>query len=138
MVSLQQSPYHTWISSSNDDNDVQPTWNIPLTIATQKDYAQDVQRTLNLDTKDEITYQWGDDGSEWFFINPGQTGFYRVRYSDDMIDLFINLLDQDGNVFKPVDLAGIVENFFALAYSGHMDITDALRLVAALRSDTGR
>jgi aminopeptidase N len=131
-LSLRQIPYQTLASAF--EQDPKSIWKIPMHVATEQEYKSRAGKSLVLDTE-ELVYEWSQDESKWVLINAGQTGFYRVLYPRDMIDSFINTAHQNQSLFEPRDLVGMIENFFSLAYSGHMDVQDGFKLIAALTAD---
>lgn len=131
-LSLRQIPYHTLVSAT--EQDPKSIWKIPIHIATKEEYKSRGGKSLLLDTE-EFIYKGSGDDSEWVLINAGQTGFYRVLYPKEMIDSFINTVHQNKGLFIPRDLVGMIESFFSLAYSGHMDVLDGFKLIAALTAN---
>jgi tricorn protease interacting factor F2/3 len=131
VISIKQIPYCSRFLPDLK-KDVRSTWNVPIIMSTEDEYNAGLSRVVILDTDEELVYKWRNDSSDWIFINTGQTGFYRVLYSDEMIKNIIRLVQQNGSIYNSIDLAGIIENFFSLSYFGHMDMSDGLDLILAL------
>ncbi len=73
-------------------------------------------------------------GAKWFKPNPGETSFFRTHYTDGMIDaLTAPLADAKLNA---TDRYGAVSDVLATTEAGVTDTRVALKLIAALRSET--
>lgn len=62
----------------------------------------------------------------WIKLNPGQSGFYRVRYSEELLERLEEALKQ--GQLEPIDALGVLDDAAALSRAGRLCITRALRL----------
>lgn len=109
-----------------------------MSITTPQDYSNGTQSMVLLESSEELVFKLGNEETPWVLVNSGNTGFYRVHYSDDLVSAFINAIHENKNVFTPVDLVGMIENFFSLAYSGDMNVLDGFRLIEAIVDDASK
>lgn len=98
------------------------TWSIPLVIQTDDKVAVEL-----LDkAKGEITFE---KNPEWFKINHGQTGFYRVRYHADNLS---KLRFQVSNkALSVLDRWGIQNDIFELSINGELGLEQYLDFTRA-------
>lgn len=73
-----------------------------------------------------------------FKLNQGQTSLYRVNYSKELIQLFIDELSspKSGILDEPIDRAGIISDLGALSRSGEQSAVTFLTLASALKGET--
>jgi len=89
------------------------TWPIPLVIKT------DEKLLVELLDKQKKTIQL-EKSPEWFKINYGQTGFYRVNYPDgNLSKLKFSISNKDLN---PLDRWGIQNDLFELSRNGEITL----------------
>jgi puromycin-sensitive aminopeptidase len=60
-------------------------------------------------------------GAEWIKFNSGQSGVYRVQYSPTLLKKLIPAIAS--NSLEAVDRLGIQNDAFALAYAGHISLS---------------
>eukprot|EP01112_Ceratiomyxa_fruticulosa_P011130 TRINITY_DN2998_c0_g1_i1.p1 TRINITY_DN2998_c0_g1~~TRINITY_DN2998_c0_g1_i1.p1 ORF type:complete len:855 (-),score=219.95 TRINITY_DN2998_c0_g1_i1:139-2703(-) len=65
--------------------------------------------------------------------NAGQSGFYRVKYSEDLLKRLLGPLSE--LKLPPVDRLGIQGDAFALARAGHLPTSQALSIAYSLRNE---
>ena len=109
-------------------------WKVPLTARTASD-AEPV-RGLMEDHDAAVTLAPTTFGStdEWIKVNPGQSGFYRVRYADDEIE---RLKTPIRNLTLPAqDRLGLQSDAYALAKAGQIPATAYLNLAEAYSNET--
>ena len=83
-------------------------WPVPLTVK-----RKDGIESMLFDSKEkEIS------DSQFLKLNADETGFYRVKYSDD----FYSKFDPASDDFTEFDLIGIVSDLYAIVISGRMDL----------------
>eukprot|EP01123_Difflugia_compressa_P005969 TRINITY_DN18102_c0_g1_i1.p1 TRINITY_DN18102_c0_g1~~TRINITY_DN18102_c0_g1_i1.p1 ORF type:complete len:732 (-),score=138.48 TRINITY_DN18102_c0_g1_i1:85-2145(-) len=73
-----------------------------------------------------------EDPQEWVKFNSGQTGLFRVKYTDTLLQRLGSNLMQ----LSPEDRAGIQSDSFALAISGDIPLTSYLQLLSYYKDDT--
>jgi puromycin-sensitive aminopeptidase len=71
-------------------------------------------------------------GAEWVVVNAGGHGFYRVRYSADLMDALKQRL-QSG--LSPVERFGLINDFWASNLAGLTPLSDYLSLVNLVRDE---
>ena len=76
----------------------------------------------------------GHDGA-WVKLNPGQSGFYRTAYSEELWERLIPAIA--AKALPTVDRLGLLDDAFALARAGAWKTSSALRVLDAYRSETG-
>ncbi|MBI2818879.1 MAG: M1 family metallopeptidase [Acidobacteria bacterium] len=70
----------------------------------------------------------------WVKLNPGQSGFYRTAYSEELWDRLIPAVAS--KALPTVDRLGLLDDAFALARAGTWKTSSALRVLEAYRSET--
>ena len=132
-VGLSQSRFlYDDVLGDSDADDTQ--WKVPVTARTASN-AEPV-RELMTDTDSTLTLKTADFGSseEWVKVNPGQSGFYRVRYTDEEIE---RLKAPIRNRTLPAqDRLGLQSDAYALAKAGHIPATVYLNLAEAYSDET--
>lgn len=73
------------------------------------------------------------DGADWVVVNAGGHGFYRVRYSDDLLRSLKRGLQTD---LLPVERFGLISDAWATTLAGLTPLTDYLRLIDLSRDET--
>ena len=76
----------------------------------------------------------GESPDAWVKVNPGQTGFYRVSYSQEDADRLRPAIRD--RLLPPVDRLGIQNDAYALSRAGYLDATQFLALAEAYASET--
>lgn len=67
----------------------------------------------------------------WLLVNAGRTGFYRVNYSEALWEGLIEAA-KDSDKIPKIDLAGSLDDAFALGLVRHLDMHVFLRLTKSL------
>lgn len=70
---------------------------------------------------------------DWFKLNPGESGFYRVSYEIEQIKALKMVLEQKD--LPAADRLGLIRDAFALSQAGEMNTNDALELVGSLKDE---
>ena len=74
-----------------------------------------------------------NDG-EWVKLNPGQSGLYRVAYSEELWRRLTGAV-RDG-ALPTVDRLGLIDDAFALARAGYVKTSEALGVLDAYQAET--
>ena len=90
---------------------VLPTWVIPISVGPS--YILMKGKSLEVDRKG------------WLKINQGQTGFYRVKYSSELMAELNNSV----NKLDRLDLWGLYSDFFALCIATELDLNHYLEMI---------
>lgn len=105
------------------------TWKVPVSIARSD--GSTTKPTLMEGPNLSIP---ADAAQDWTKVNPGQNGFYRVRYAPDMLPPLLNA----ASAFQlpPTDRLGLQSDLFALVRAGLEPATRYLELVGAYKDET--
>ncbi|KAK3129912.1 hypothetical protein QOZ80_6BG0486490 [Eleusine coracana subsp. coracana] len=115
-------------------------WIVPITLVCGSYTVQ--KKTLlkgksdKLDIKD-LTSRCGDrenGGNFWIKLNVNQTGFYRVKYDDELVARLQTAIQ--ANKLSLMDKIGIVEDSLALSMACKQTLTSLLRLLYAYRGES--
>ena len=107
-------------------------WQVPVGISQS---GADGGTSLVLDSPQarvQIRRPTGDDA--WFKVNPSQTGFFRVNYSDEDWQRLIPAID--ALTLPATDRLGIQNDAYALSKAGLLPITQFLAIAGAYRNET--
>ena len=63
----------------------------------------------------------------WIKVNPGMIGFYRTRYSSDLLELLIPAIKS--KELPAFDRLGILDDMLALVQAGQTSTVEVLRLL---------
>ncbi len=129
-VKQERFVFDSVLGDDPDQDDEEQIWPVPLTVA-----AEGVGLTATL-----VNAATGAVAIEtpatpdWFKVNPEQTGFYRVNYTDADWD---NLVPVIANLTLPAtDRLGIQNDAYALAKAGLLPVTRFLTLAEAYQNET--
>ena len=132
-VGLSQSRF-LYDDVLGDDEDDDTLWKVPITARTAsnaepvRELMDDAEATLSLSPS---TFGQAD---EWIKVNPGQSGFYRVKYTDDEIE---RLKAPIRNLTLPAqDRLGLQSDAYALTKAGHIPASAYLNLAEAYSNET--
>ena len=111
------------------DNEEQ-VWPVPLTVA-----AGGAPVTAHLVSGATDTVQVAAPGHpEWFKVNPDQTGFYRVNYTDSDRERLASVVAS--RTLPATDRLGIQNDAFALSRAGLLPVTRFLALAESYQDET--
>lgn len=108
-------------------------WMVPITVSTAKNPTEIAVNTM-LDKKSMTVEIEGVDESDWIKVNPGTIGYYRTRYSPEMLDQLIPAIRSQ--TLPPLDRLGLVDDLFALVQAGRAPTNEVLKLIEAYRDET--
>lgn len=106
--------------SEKDGTSQKGSWIIPVSIKTPDDL------TFKLMTKKSEIVTLDAD---WFKLNSGQMGLYRVKYDDDMLDKLKELVEQ--KILSNTDRWGLHHDLFSLCISGQISLQQFLDFAKA-------
>lgn len=108
-------------------------WMVPITISTSKSPTE-IAVTKMLDQKSMTIEVDNVDENDWIKINPGTIGYYRTRYTPDMLDQLIPAIKSQ--TLPPLDRLGLIDDLFALVQAGRAPTAEVLKLIDAYRNET--
>ena len=125
-ASIQLSQRRFLYSGPNED----PTsWQVPIKVS-----AREAQETpLIIMDNHDATLDVGDLGDSWIKVNTGQTGFYRVQYSEDQWAAFVPAVES--LELPAADRLGVQADAYALARACLIPATQFLNLAGAYRNE---
>jgi puromycin-sensitive aminopeptidase len=104
-------------------------WQIPVGVrvdggaSPQYDFMKGRRHRLSIPVRD----------GAWVKINPGQSGFYRVAYSEDLWQRLIPAVES--KALPTVDRLGLLDDAFALSRAGFWKTSSALKVLDAYRNE---
>lgn len=106
-------------------------WNIPIGITTGA-----ATHILKLEEKSGlVTFPFAKDESAFYKLNAKVTGFYRVCYTSDQLNVLEQALLKDLSQFSTQDRIGIISDAFAFARAGLGSTVGALMILKAYRHE---
>ncbi|XP_011182080.1 puromycin-sensitive aminopeptidase isoform X2 [Zeugodacus cucurbitae] len=109
------------------------TWVIPVTISTSRD-PEKIAKTFLLDQKSMEVVLDNVSADDWVKINPGTVGFYRTRYSKEMLEKLLPAVRQ--MELPPLDRLGLIDDMFAMVQAGQASTAEVLKLIDSYRNET--
>ncbi|CAG9771129.1 unnamed protein product [Ceutorhynchus assimilis] len=108
-------------------------WMIPISIATSKNPGKEVISTV---LKEKITEIFVADVTEtdWIKVNPGTIGFYRTKYTPEMLEKFVPAIRDKS--LPPLDRLGLIDDLFAMVKAGHTSTVEVLKFLRAFEDET--
>ncbi|CAN1217310.1 Aminopeptidase M1 [Linum perenne] len=108
-------------------------WIVPITLCCgsydeRKNFLLD-GKSETVDVKEFLGSSTLDQGSIWLKINVDQTGFYRVKYDDDLAARLRRAIGK--KCLNETDRFGILDDAFALCMARHQPLTSLLTLMGA-------
>lgn len=104
-------------------------WQIPLRVAIKAGKPSETRRLLFTESQTRLDLP---DGVQAVVVNEGGHGFYRVRYSPDLLSRLVALMP-DG--LAPIERFNVISDAWASVLAGLMPLTDYLELTAAFQHD---
>ncbi len=133
VISLSQSRFlYDDILGADAPDDTR--WSVPITARTASD-AEPVRALMTTEASSlNLTPASYGSADEWIKVNPGQSGFYRVKYPDDELE---RLKTPIRSLTLPAqDRLGLQSDTYALAKAGHIPVTTFLNLAEAYSNET--
>ncbi len=112
-----------------DGSDQDRKWHAP-TFLRAGGKSGGVEKTILLTDQEQIV-ELGDD-TEWVVVNAGGHGFYRVRYSSDLLEA---LKQRWSDRLSAVERFNLVNDTWAATLAGLTPLTDYLNLIDLARGD---
>ncbi|MCY4556088.1 MAG: M1 family metallopeptidase [Chloroflexi bacterium] len=118
------------VLGENSGDDEEQVWPVPLTVATNgaavtAHLVSGATGTVEVATPTQ---------PDWFKVNPDQTGFYRVNYTDADRERLASLVAD--RALPATDRLGIQNDAFALSRAGLLPVTRFLALAESYQDET--
>jgi puromycin-sensitive aminopeptidase len=104
-------------------------WHVPVMIRACTDKGVETHKLLL--TEAETTLQLPGK-VEWALVNEGGHGFYRVRYSPELLAS----LTKNHNVLKPIERYGLVSDTWAATVAGLTPLAEFIKMARLFRDET--
>ena len=106
-------------------------WQVPVSISS----ASSASAAAVMDDKESvITLPAASPSEDWYKVNAGQTGFYRVNYTSDDWDRLAPAISTQQ--LPATDRLGIQNDAYALSRAGLLPITQFLELAGSYAAET--
>ncbi|KMZ61534.1 Aminopeptidase M1 [Zostera marina] len=113
-------------------------WIVPVTLSCG---SYDAQRNFLLKSKvdrmdlTDLIKSKNDNGeSFWIKVNVNQTGFYRVKYDDNLLARLGKAIE--ANMLSPTDRFGVLEDSFSLCMACKKSLSSLLSLMNSYRQES--
>ncbi len=107
-------------------------WKLPIGVYT----SNGGETATALMDSQKLTWDVADNGAEdsaWTKLNPDQTGFYRVRYSQQDLERLAEPIKS--KTLPPIDRLGVQNDAFALSRAGIIPATQFLAIAEAYQGE---
>jgi len=105
-------------------------WKVPINILTAKGKVHKVlleEKSMTV-TLDDLSAE------DWYKVNAGFTGYFRVKYGNPE-DLLLLRPAIESQTLDETDRLGIMDDLFALVTAGKMDTVSALKVIEAFKAN---
>lgn len=123
---------HRYLSGGKALPEEDYLWHAPLGLAFKKENEKPVLFNEIMSTR-ERTVELPHD-TEFYKLNYGQTGFYRVQYPQEAIDAIGAAVEN--HEFGAGDRLGIIADSFAISADGYQSAVIPLQLLAKYSNET--
>jgi puromycin-sensitive aminopeptidase len=103
-------------------------WHVPIKISVKTDKGRSTYRQL---LTDEETVLDLSGKPEWVLLNEGGSGFYRVRYSADLLQALTGNLSE----LTPIERFGLVSDTWAATVAGLTPLAEFMGMVRLFREE---
>jgi puromycin-sensitive aminopeptidase len=104
-------------------------WHVPVMIRACTDKGVETHKLLL--TEGETTLKLPGK-VEWALVNEGGHGFYRVRYSPELLAS----LTKNHNILKPIERYGLVSDTWAATVAGLTPLAEFIKMARLFRDET--
>lgn len=107
---------------------------VPLTFSTSSSPGTVCHKDiLSESQKDIIIPASALSSGEWVKINPSTVGYYRTRYTPELLNKFVPSISS--RTLPPLDRLGLLDDLFALVHAGLSSTDEVLRLMLAMTDE---
>lgn len=128
-VKQERFVFDSVLGDGSAGDDEEQVWPVPLTVAAD---GGSVTAALVSAATGTVTVAAPAD-PDWFKVNPDQTGFYRVNYTDTDWDRLVPVIRD--HTLPATDRLGIQNDAYALAKAGLLPVTRFLTLAEAYQNE---
>ena len=128
-VKQERFVFDSVLGDGAGEDDEEQVWPVPLTVTAD---GTGVTATLVNAATGAVTVETPSE-PEWFKVNPEQTGFYRVNYTDADWDRLVPVIEN--RILPATDRLGIQNDAYALAKAGLLPVTRFLTLAQAYQNE---
>lgn len=107
---------------------------VPLTFSTSRSPGIVCHKDVMSETKKDVVIPASAIApGEWVKVNPSTVGYYRTRYSPELLKNFVPSISS--RTLPPLDRLGLLDDLFALVQAGLSSTDDVLRLMLAMTDE---
>lgn len=107
-------------------------WQVPVSI-TFSGAADPTKVMLERDEVETVVRLPGVQAGHWLKLNPGNVGFYRVKYQESDLQLLQEAITSKS--LDPVDRLNVLDDLFSLVAAGKAKTSEGLRLLKAFKAE---
>ena len=122
---LEDVPGRTTAPTTDPDQ----RWHVPIQLRIATKESAEVKRLVLTERETRVPLPAGFEG---VVVNESGHGFYRVRYSPELLD---RIFRQGTAALAPIERFGLVNDAWAATLAGLMPVTDYLDLTARFRAE---
>ena len=110
----------------------QQLFHVPLILEVKTAKGKEIRKVLLTEESTTVDLK---EKVEYVIVNSGGSGFYRVRYSSDLLkQLTDNIFDK----LSPIERFNLVNDTWAMVVAGYAGLDDYLKMVSILHSETDK
>lgn len=128
-LSQERFVYDNLLGASEPEDQV---WQVPVGVSHSG--SSDVESLVMDEPSARVQLPRAAGGDSWFKINPSQTGFFRVNYSEEDWQRLVPAIS--ALTLPATDRLGIQNDAYALSKAGLLPITQFLDIAAAYVNET--
>jgi len=104
-------------------------WHVPIRIRVKTDRGEEAYRLLLIEGETTLDLP---GKVEWSLVNEGGSGFFRVRYSAELLQA----LTADARRLKPIERFGLVSDMWAATVAGLKPLREFVAMARLFRDET--
>uniref|UniRef100_A0A915HSW0 Puromycin-sensitive aminopeptidase n=1 Tax=Romanomermis culicivorax TaxID=13658 RepID=A0A915HSW0_ROMCU len=118
--------------ADGSEDDQSTVWHVPITISTSSK-SNPIVKYLLTEKSGSLVLD-GVSANDSIKLNSGFTGFYKVQYSEHMLEKLITSIK--GGHLKPHDRLNLCGDLFSLVRCGKMSTTEFFNLLVVYKNET--
>jgi puromycin-sensitive aminopeptidase len=104
-------------------------WHVPVRVRVKTDRGEEARRLLLTDQETALDLR---AKAEWSLVNEGGSGFFRVRYSAELLQA----LTANAQRLKPIERFGLVSDVWAATVAGLKPLREFVEMARLFRDET--